>query len=59
MPVIELSSADDALHLAEAFLQGGLPLLEVTFRTSAAAAAIGASAVGAAKLLRRCRSLGS
>src|ERR1700730_5441348 len=42
MPVIELDSADDALHLAEAFLQGGLPLLEVTFRTSAAAQAIGA-----------------
>jgi 2-dehydro-3-deoxyphosphogluconate aldolase/(4S)-4-hydroxy-2-oxoglutarate aldolase len=42
MPVIELDSADDALHLAEAFLQGGLPLLEVTFRTSAAARAIAA-----------------
>jgi 2-dehydro-3-deoxyphosphogluconate aldolase / (4S)-4-hydroxy-2-oxoglutarate aldolase len=42
MPVIELDSADDALHLAEAFLQGGLPLLEVTFRTNAAPQAIGA-----------------
>src|SRR5258707_10125022 len=42
MPVIELDSADDALHLAEAFLQGGLPLLEVTFRTNAAAQAISA-----------------
>src|SRR5260370_4199741 len=42
MPVIELDSADDASHLAEAFLQGGLPLLEVTFRTNAAAQAISA-----------------
>src|ERR1700738_1892137 len=43
MPVIELDSADDALRLAEAFLQGGLPLLEVTFRTSALAQTIGAA----------------
>src|SRR5260221_11480714 len=42
MPVIELDSADDALHLAEAFLQGGLPLLEVTFRTNAAVQAVSA-----------------
>jgi 2-dehydro-3-deoxyphosphogluconate aldolase/(4S)-4-hydroxy-2-oxoglutarate aldolase len=42
MPVIELDSPDDALHLAEAFIEGGLPLLEVTFRTSAAAQAISA-----------------
>ena len=42
MPVIELDSADDALYLAEAFIQGGLPLIEVTFRTSAAAQAISA-----------------
>src|SRR5260370_42289988 len=40
MPVIELDSADDAPHLAEAFLQGGLPLLEVTFRTNAGGEAI-------------------
>jgi 2-dehydro-3-deoxyphosphogluconate aldolase/(4S)-4-hydroxy-2-oxoglutarate aldolase len=42
MPVIELDSADDALHLAEAFIQGGLPFIEITFRTSAAAQAISA-----------------
>jgi 2-dehydro-3-deoxyphosphogluconate aldolase/(4S)-4-hydroxy-2-oxoglutarate aldolase len=42
MPVIELDSADDALHLAEAFVHGGLPLIEITFRTSAAAQAINA-----------------
>jgi 2-dehydro-3-deoxyphosphogluconate aldolase / (4S)-4-hydroxy-2-oxoglutarate aldolase len=42
MPVIELDSADDALYLAEAFIQGGLPLIEVTFRTKAAAQAISA-----------------
>src|SRR5258708_39723869 len=43
MSVIELDSADDASHLAEAFFQGGLPLLEVTFRTNAAAQAVSAN----------------
>jgi KDPG/KHG aldolase len=40
VPVIELDSADDASFLAEALLQGGLPVIELTFRTAAAAQAI-------------------
>jgi 2-dehydro-3-deoxyphosphogluconate aldolase/(4S)-4-hydroxy-2-oxoglutarate aldolase len=40
VPVIVLDDAAAALPLADALLAGGLPCLEVTFRTSAAAAAI-------------------
>jgi 2-dehydro-3-deoxyphosphogluconate aldolase / (4S)-4-hydroxy-2-oxoglutarate aldolase len=42
VPVIELDSAADACSLAEALLQGGLPLMELTFRTGAAAESIAA-----------------
>jgi 2-dehydro-3-deoxyphosphogluconate aldolase/(4S)-4-hydroxy-2-oxoglutarate aldolase len=40
VPVIELDSAGAAPFLAEALLQGGLPVIELTFRTDAAAQAI-------------------
>ena len=40
VPVIELESAADASFLAEALLKGGLPVIELTFRTAAAAEAI-------------------
>jgi 2-dehydro-3-deoxyphosphogluconate aldolase / (4S)-4-hydroxy-2-oxoglutarate aldolase len=40
VPVIALDSADDAIPLGEALLEGGLPLVEITFRTAAAAEAI-------------------
>ena len=40
MPVIVIDDAEDAIPLAEAFLKGGLNVLEITFRTAAAAAAI-------------------
>jgi len=40
IPVVTLDNADGALALADAFFAGGLPILEVTFRTNAAAAAI-------------------
>jgi 2-dehydro-3-deoxyphosphogluconate aldolase / (4S)-4-hydroxy-2-oxoglutarate aldolase len=40
VPVIALDREADALPLAEALVAGGLPLAEVTFRTSAAAASI-------------------
>jgi len=42
VPVIELGSAADAPFLAEALLQGGLPVIELTFRTGAAADSIAA-----------------
>jgi 2-dehydro-3-deoxyphosphogluconate aldolase / (4S)-4-hydroxy-2-oxoglutarate aldolase len=42
VPVIELDSAVDACSLAEALLQGGLPVIELTFRTGAAAESIAA-----------------
>jgi len=42
VPVIELDSATDAPFLAEALLKGGLPVIELTFRTGAAAEAIAA-----------------
>jgi 2-dehydro-3-deoxyphosphogluconate aldolase / (4S)-4-hydroxy-2-oxoglutarate aldolase len=42
VPVIELDSATDAPFLAEALLKGGLPVVELTFRTQAAAESIAA-----------------
>ncbi|WP_448808497.1 bifunctional 4-hydroxy-2-oxoglutarate aldolase/2-dehydro-3-deoxy-phosphogluconate aldolase [Agromyces bauzanensis] len=58
VPVVAVSSADEGLRLGEALLRGGLPVVEITFRTDAAAAAIRAVAaelpelvVGAGTLL--------
>lgn len=40
IPVIKIDNPNDALPLAKALCQGGLPVAEVTFRTAAAAEAI-------------------
>jgi 2-dehydro-3-deoxyphosphogluconate aldolase/(4S)-4-hydroxy-2-oxoglutarate aldolase len=40
VPVVKLDRAEDAVPLAKALANGGLPLAEVTFRTAAAADAI-------------------
>lgn len=40
VPVVVLQSADDAIPLAEALLAGGLDVMEITFRTAAAAESI-------------------
>jgi 2-dehydro-3-deoxyphosphogluconate aldolase/(4S)-4-hydroxy-2-oxoglutarate aldolase len=40
VPVIAIDSAEIALQLADALLEGGLPLAEITFRTAAAAEVI-------------------
>jgi 2-dehydro-3-deoxyphosphogluconate aldolase/(4S)-4-hydroxy-2-oxoglutarate aldolase len=40
VPVIAIENPDDALPLADALLEGGLPLAEITFRTAAAARVI-------------------
>ncbi|WP_130835872.1 bifunctional 4-hydroxy-2-oxoglutarate aldolase/2-dehydro-3-deoxy-phosphogluconate aldolase [[Erwinia] mediterraneensis] len=40
VPVIAIERARDALPLADALLEGGLPLAEITFRTAAAAEVI-------------------
>ena len=40
VPVIAIERAEDALALADALLEGGLPLAEITFRTEAAAEVI-------------------
>ena len=42
IPVIVIENEADAVPLARALVSGGLPVLEVTFRTKAAAAAIAA-----------------
>ena len=42
IPVIVIEREEQAVPLAKALVKGGLPVLEVTFRTKAAAAAIGA-----------------
>jgi len=36
LPVIKLDRVDDAIPLAEALIEGGLPVMEITFRTDAA-----------------------
>ena len=40
VPVVVLENKEDAVPLAEALVQGGLPCAEVTFRTDAAAESI-------------------
>jgi 2-dehydro-3-deoxyphosphogluconate aldolase/(4S)-4-hydroxy-2-oxoglutarate aldolase len=40
VPVIAIENVKDALPLADALLEGGLPLAEITFRTAAAAEVI-------------------
>src|SRR5262249_2914403 len=40
VPVVSLAHADDAILVAEALLEGGLPCIEITFRTAAAGEAI-------------------
>jgi len=40
IPVIAIEDPDKALHLADALIEGGLPMAEITFRTSAAARVI-------------------
>jgi len=42
IPVIVIEKVEQAVPLARALVKGGLPVLEVTFRTEAAAAAIAA-----------------
>ena len=42
IPVIVIEKEEQAVPLAKALVKGGLPVLEVTFRTKAAAAAIAA-----------------
>jgi 2-dehydro-3-deoxyphosphogluconate aldolase / (4S)-4-hydroxy-2-oxoglutarate aldolase len=44
VPVVVIDKAEDAVPLAEALLAGGLDVLEVTFRTAAAEAAVHAIA---------------
>jgi 2-dehydro-3-deoxyphosphogluconate aldolase / (4S)-4-hydroxy-2-oxoglutarate aldolase len=40
IPVVSIPKIEDALPLAEALLEGGLPCAEITFRTAAAAEAV-------------------
>ncbi|WP_354687362.1 bifunctional 4-hydroxy-2-oxoglutarate aldolase/2-dehydro-3-deoxy-phosphogluconate aldolase [Cupriavidus necator] len=44
IPVLEFHSVDEALHVSEALVTGGLPLLEITLRTPVALEAIRAVA---------------
>lgn len=37
VPVIAIERVSDAVALADALLEGGLPIAEITFRTAAAA----------------------
>lgn len=59
IPVITIGKAEDAVPIARALVAGGLPVIEIMFRTDAAGAAIRAAAsdvpgavIGAGTLLR-------
>jgi 2-dehydro-3-deoxyphosphogluconate aldolase/(4S)-4-hydroxy-2-oxoglutarate aldolase len=41
IPVIAIEHLEDAIPLADALIEGGLPLIEITFRTKVAAQVIG------------------
>ncbi len=51
VPVIAIERAADALPLADALLEGGLPIAEITFRTEAAAEVIAAMAAQRPEIL--------
>lgn len=51
VPVVVLQEEKDALPLAKALMDGGLPCAEVTFRTEAAEASIGAMVKAYPKML--------
>ena len=51
IPVIVIDDAKDAVPLAEALLAGGVDVIEITFRTAAAAEAITAIAKAVPKML--------
>lgn len=51
VPVISLSHAENATRLAEILAEGGLPVAEITFRTTVAAAAITAMRKATTSLL--------
>jgi 2-dehydro-3-deoxyphosphogluconate aldolase / (4S)-4-hydroxy-2-oxoglutarate aldolase len=71
VPVIALDSVDAAIPLADALMEGGLPLVEITFRTSVAAEVIekmcwqrpgllvGAGTVVTAESLRTAKAAGA
>ena len=71
VPVIAIDSVDAALPLADALIEGGLPVAEITFRTAAAAEVIakiakerpglllGAGTVLTAENLRRAKDTGA
>ncbi len=71
VPVIAIDDAESALPLADALMEGGLPVAEITFRTTAAAEVIariakerpsvilGAGTVLSADNLRRARDAGA
>jgi 2-dehydro-3-deoxyphosphogluconate aldolase/(4S)-4-hydroxy-2-oxoglutarate aldolase len=71
VPVIAIDSVDAALPLADALIEGGLPVAEITFRTAAAAEVIakiakerpalilGAGTVLTAENLRKARDTGA
>ena len=71
IPVIVIEKEEQAVPLAKALVKGGLPVLEVTFRTKAAAAAIaairrevpeavvGAGTVLTAEMLRAAKAAGA
>ena len=46
VPVVVIEDASDAVPVARALVAGGLPIVEITLRTSAAIEAIGAVAAG-------------
>ncbi|MPM47385.1 putative KHG/KDPG aldolase [bioreactor metagenome] len=51
VPVVKLDAAEDAVPLAKALIDGGLPIAEITFRTAAAEESIRAVSVAFPQML--------
>lgn len=51
VPAVKVENADDALPVAAALAAGGIPVVEITFRTAAAEEAIRRIAAGAPEIL--------
>ncbi len=51
VPVVKIERPEDALSLGESLIDGGLPVVEITFRTAAAEAAIRTLTQGLPELL--------
>ncbi len=51
VPVVQIENSDDAIHLGKALVDGGLPVAEITLRTTSAEASLRAIAASLPDIL--------